>query len=80
MAVTMQDALHVLKELVNDVNAVGGPDSIKEDWPDLIATYQQACRVLRNAGWKVEEMLEAIEDDDFYETGIFFNEVVSGSE
>jgi len=80
MAVTMDEALGALREFVNDVNAAGGPDGIKDDWPDLVSTYQRACRVLRDAGWKVEEMLEAIEDDDFYETGIFFNEVVSGSE
>jgi hypothetical protein len=41
----------IVREFVLDVEAVYGTDmaALKEQWPDLLATYQNALLVLRKA-------------------------------
>lgn len=57
MPVTLGDLEAVLREFVQDVEAVG-PEEM--DWPDLRVTYEKAKRVL--ADWVGEGELEAHPD------------------
>ena len=41
-------ALAILREFVQDVDAVG-IRNMKEDWPDLLVTYTKAKKLLRQA-------------------------------
>jgi hypothetical protein len=42
----LKDALEVLREFVQDVDAVGR-EHVAEEWPDLLPTYDRAKEVLR---------------------------------
>lgn len=44
------EALEVLEEFVNDIDAAGLATA-EETWPDLVITYESAKDVLCRAGW-----------------------------
>lgn len=46
MNTTPKSARAVLQELVSDIDAVGGPEAIANDWPDLAETYKHAVKAL----------------------------------
>jgi len=43
----MPNEIDTLKEFVADVEAVG-VDSVQEDWPDLVVTYEHAKNALKD--------------------------------